>query len=190
MAKTPLETSSVGLTDEGKSFAKEGSAEARVHAAIPEGGILQSELNAKLGPIAKMGTSKAMAAQFIRVEKTSEGTVVHRSQPEIRDAVAEQLRALASGTELPPGEVEALKKRKLVALTVVKSMKLTPDAAYAEWGSGKQVRAARASAAARHARSPARRMRLTQSARPRPRHSSSLPAARAAPLAARRRRPT
>jgi len=68
-----------------------------VHAAIPDGGILQSDLNEKLGTIAKVGTSKAMAAQFIRIEKTPAGTMVHRNQPEVRDTVAEHLRALASG---------------------------------------------------------------------------------------------
>lgn len=139
VTKVPIETSITGLTEEGKSFVKDGSAEARVHAAIPEGGILQSELNAKLGVIAKTGTSKAMAAQFIRVEKTADGTMVHRNQPEVKDTVAEQLRALSSGADLPAADMEALKKRKLIALTVVKSFKLTPGESFADWGSGKQV---------------------------------------------------
>ncbi|KAJ1624618.1 tRNA synthetases class 2 core domain (F) [Pavlovales sp. CCMP2436] len=138
VAKTQLESSSTGLTEEGLSFAQAGSAEAQVYAAVPEGGIAQSELSDKLGAIARMGMSKAMQAKFIRVEKSANGATVHRNVPEIQDTVAEQLRTLAATGFLPAAELDALKKRKLVAVTVTKSFKLTPDAGYAEWGSGKQ----------------------------------------------------
>jgi hypothetical protein len=146
VAKEPLEKQVVTLTAEGEDSAKEGSAEARVHAAIPEAGILQTELMAKVGAIGKVGLSRALATQMIRIEKAELGMTVFRKSAQVEDTTAEQLRAIAGGgaSAVSAADLDALKKRKLLAVGTVKSSKLLVGESFADWGSGKEVRRPRA----------------------------------------------
>eukprot|EP00304_Pavlova_gyrans_P013524 CAMPEP_0206041894 /NCGR_PEP_ID=MMETSP1466-20131121/6228_1 /ASSEMBLY_ACC=CAM_ASM_001126 /TAXON_ID=44452 /ORGANISM="Pavlova gyrans, Strain CCMP608" /LENGTH=528 /DNA_ID=CAMNT_0053416597 /DNA_START=15 /DNA_END=1598 /DNA_ORIENTATION=- len=140
VTKGQMEATQVSVSAEGEAFIANGSAEAQVYNAVPEGaGIPQAELSAKLGAIAKAGMSKAMAAQFIRVEKTPEATLVHRNKPSIEDTVQAQLVAIkTSGVgAVSQADADVLKKRKLISTSVIKSFKVGKGESYAEWGSGK-----------------------------------------------------
>jgi len=144
VAKEALETTQTTLTAEGDAFVAEGSAEARVFLAVPaDTGISQADLTAKLGPIAKTGMSKAMAAQFVRVEKVDGNTTVLRNKESIEDTVQAQLKAVATGglDAISKADADVLKKRKLVSTAVIKSFKLVPGDAFADWGSAKTAAA-------------------------------------------------
>lgn len=111
---------------------------------MPAGsGIAQATLAELLGAVAKVGVSKAMQAQLIRMEKTPDGPFVHRKADMMEDVVKQQLVAVRDGRAEGVGAeaVGALQKRKLLTVSTITSFKLVPGGAFADWGSGKTVRA-------------------------------------------------
>jgi phenylalanyl-tRNA synthetase alpha subunit len=148
-----LEVKVTTLTEEGQDFAEKGSAEARVYAVLSaeKEGMLKAELEAKMGgedgaKVADAGIKRGAATRIFEVKKAEGGLLVKSLVSEFEDTAAQQLRTIASGSEstLTQADLDALKKRKLVVLGVVKSFKLTPGPNFAEWGSGKQVGSERA----------------------------------------------
>ncbi|KAK7099872.1 phenylalanine--tRNA ligase alpha subunit A-like [Littorina saxatilis] len=105
------------LTDEGSEVLENGSHEARVFNAVPQDGILQSDLM-KSVPNAKVGFSKAMSAGWIRMDKAAEGgPKVYRKVDAIEDKVKEclvKLRELKLDG-VTDAEKNEYKKRKLIA---------------------------------------------------------------------------
>lgn len=104
------------LTNEGKAVADSGSHEALIFCAIPEEGILQSEIMKNI-PNAKIGFNKAMSAGWIRIDKNAEGGAkVFRKVEKITDFVQETLQQLQDGTitKLPDAQYKDYKKRKLL----------------------------------------------------------------------------
>ncbi|CAL8135094.1 unnamed protein product [Orchesella dallaii] len=110
------------LTAEGKSFVENGSHEAIVFAAIPEGGISQSYLMKAVGSIGKIGMSKAIQNGWIKIVKEEGGTKVVKIVDSVDDSIRNKLKdVLASGTasHLDAKALADLKKRKLLIQTPV-----------------------------------------------------------------------
>uniref|UniRef100_A0A7R9Y643 phenylalanine--tRNA ligase n=2 Tax=Prasinoderma coloniale TaxID=156133 RepID=A0A7R9Y643_9VIRI len=116
VAATDVEIVTWGLTAEGQEFVEKGSAEARVHAAVPADGIELAKLKAELGKLADVGLAKAMQAKWLQMQK-GEVPMVLRKTDEIVDTAREQLRAVAGGAEHDKKTMDLLKKRKLIAVT-------------------------------------------------------------------------
>lgn len=102
-----------------------GSHEANIFNAIPENGIIQSEVM-KL-PNAKVGFSKAMSAGWILVDKSNNPPLVKRKVSQIVDIVQENLKKIATGdvSNISDKERQEYKKRKLVQDVTLKSFDLT-----------------------------------------------------------------
>jgi phenylalanyl-tRNA synthetase alpha chain len=99
-------------------YAKDGSPEAQVFAAVPAGpdGITLTELKARLpAEIADVGFRQAMAQRWVATDKGGGGEprVVRRVEA-ADDALQRQLATLLSGGELPAAELEALHKKRKV----------------------------------------------------------------------------
>ncbi|KAL4657968.1 phenylalanine-tRNA ligase alpha subunit [Arapaima gigas] len=119
------------LTGEGTEIAEQGSHEARVFCAIPEGGLLQAELM-KL-PSGKVGFSKAMSNKWIRLDKGHQGGPrVFRTVENIEDLVQQKLVLVQQGksAKLEEKEKNELKKRKLLTEVTVKSYWITKGSSF------------------------------------------------------------
>lgn len=105
------------LTHEGEEVAKNGSHEALVYNAIPDGGILQAEVMKNV-PNAKIGFSKAMSAGWISMDKKAEGGPrLFKKVDRIEDRIQNNLRLIKELQIESITDQEKLeyKKRKLIA---------------------------------------------------------------------------
>lgn len=98
------------LTSEGRHVAENGSHEAAVFNAVPDGGILQSEIM-KTVPNAKVGFSKALVAGWIELDKSGGTPLVRRKVPTISDTTQLHLNDIAN---IPENLKTDYKKRKLL----------------------------------------------------------------------------
>lgn len=108
------------LTPEAESYVAKGSPEAQVYDAVPEGGVPQKELMAKLGEVAKIGFPQAMKRRWISSNK--EGMVT-KLVATIDDESRKQLQHIrdnkGAGTE--EKVLNDLKKRKLATINTYKT---------------------------------------------------------------------
>lgn len=124
IASEVVSTKVLDLSTEGKMFVEHGSHEARVYAAVPADGVDQGKLMALITDETidkKVGFSKALAAQWITMDKSSK--LVKKKVDTITDSVSELLSKIASMsiTDLPDAQKTELKKRKLVSESTIKS---------------------------------------------------------------------
>nr|XP_019933124.2 phenylalanine--tRNA ligase alpha subunit [Aedes albopictus] len=114
------------LTEEGKQILANGSHEAVVFNAVPEGGIAQAELM-KTSPNAKVGFSKAMSNGWILMDKSGGAPLIKRKVDKIEDVVKNHAKAVAEGkdTVVPDNVKNEYKKRKILTETVTKSFILS-----------------------------------------------------------------
>jgi phenylalanyl-tRNA synthetase alpha chain len=155
IATENLSRTVVQLSEEGLQCAQHGSPEVRVFALVPAGdGILETELMAAAGAAGKVGMAKAVQNKWLEVLKedapadaapAAEGAKkppaikrVKRAVPSVTDSVQAQLKVVvdARGAEsaLPAEELALLKKRNLLAVVTLKSVKVTPGPTFETWG--------------------------------------------------------
>ena len=113
------------MSDEGKLLADQGSYEARVFSALPAGPVSRAEFQKSaaftaLGKEGNIGFSKAVQNGWIALD----GDNIVKKTDTITDSIQQHLRAIiaepASAAACP--ELEVLKKRKLLAQKVIKSV--------------------------------------------------------------------
>ncbi|GAB6028877.1 hypothetical protein CHUAL_004677 [Chamberlinius hualienensis] len=115
------------LSEEGAEVVKNGSHEALVFNAVPVNGIFQAELM-KTVPNAKIGFSKAIAAGWIAIDKTSkDGPKIIRKVDSIDDEVRKNLLLLKDNCQnsLADSIKQEYKKRKLLQELLIKSFDVT-----------------------------------------------------------------
>lgn len=114
------------LTEEAKGFAKNGSPEALVFAAVPPEGTSLEKLKVAVGPLADLGMKQAMPLRWLAVQKSAEGPpLVVRKVETIEDKVKEQLLRIQNGETLGKDELQNLhKKRKLINQITWKTYKI------------------------------------------------------------------
>jgi phenylalanyl-tRNA synthetase alpha chain len=114
---SPIPHSRLALTATGAEFAEHGSAESRALAGVPADGGELASVKAALGPVAALGFPAAMAAKWIKVDKSSgEARVVRVVEGTPADVVGAACASLAAGAALDDPTAAALKKRKLAAV--------------------------------------------------------------------------
>ncbi|XP_053596439.1 phenylalanine--tRNA ligase alpha subunit isoform X2 [Microplitis demolitor] len=105
-------------TAEGEHVIQHGSHEAAVYHAVPENGILQTEIMNSV-PYAKVGFSKAIVAGWIKLDKSSGKPMVTRSISTIEDTTQNNLKNFDNLTDNIKLEY---KKRKLLQENIIKSV--------------------------------------------------------------------
>ncbi|KAH9626901.1 hypothetical protein KSS87_002301, partial [Heliosperma pusillum] len=122
------------LTDEGKSYAVAGSPEMQFFLAIPTDGIAPDELQKKLDPaVYKIGSSQAMKNKWVERGKQliSRKIVFLLQVQNVEDEVKQLLVRIQAGEVIGQEEINALKKRKLIAPQTWKEYSLTKGVKYA-----------------------------------------------------------
>ncbi|KAH9607163.1 hypothetical protein KSS87_005088 [Heliosperma pusillum] len=122
------------LTDEGKSYAVAGSPEMQFFLAIPIDGIAPDELQKKLDPaVYKIGSSQAMKNKWVERGKQliSRKIVFLLQVQNVEDEVKQLLVRVQAGEVIGQEEINALKKRKLIAPQTWKGYSLTKGPKYA-----------------------------------------------------------
>eukprot|EP00929_Paragymnodinium_shiwhaense_P107806 TRINITY_DN74166_c0_g1_i1.p1 TRINITY_DN74166_c0_g1~~TRINITY_DN74166_c0_g1_i1.p1 ORF type:complete len:505 (-),score=135.72 TRINITY_DN74166_c0_g1_i1:140-1654(-) len=115
------------LTAEGEKYSKDGSPEVLVFNKVlaAKGAATNASLDAELGETAKIGMSTAMKNKWIAIDKATK--TLSASVASVVDEVQKSLQNYAS---LPKDQLDALKKRKLVAPTSLTLYKTTPTASF------------------------------------------------------------
>lgn len=106
------------ITTEGQHIVDHGSHEAAIYNAIPDDGILQSDIMRSV-PFAKIGFSKALVAGWIKLDKANGTTLVKKAVPSITDTTQKHLKNL---DDIPENIKKEYKKRKLLQEITVKSI--------------------------------------------------------------------
>ena len=112
------------LTDEARSYLGVGSPEAQVFNAVGADGISLADLKSKLGSVGELGFRQAMQSKWVGMDKSSGQPMIVRKVDSITDTVLSQVEAIAAGNEATPAEMQALAKRRLVALEKWKTFKV------------------------------------------------------------------
>ncbi|CAL5378513.1 unnamed protein product [Camellia sinensis] len=100
------------LTEEGRTYAAAGSPEVQVFLAIPPEGISPEELQRKMDPaVFKIGRSQAIKNQWLEMGKQ----LVTKKVQNVQDNVKDMLTRVQNGEVIDPKEIDALKRRKLIA---------------------------------------------------------------------------
>ncbi|CAN8247431.1 unnamed protein product [Cochlearia groenlandica] len=112
LRKEDIERESWILTDEGKTYAAEGSPEVQLFLAVPaEGSISIDELQKKLAPsVFEIGFSQAGENKWVEM-----GNQVSRTVQNVEDKVKNLLLQTQQGLELDKESLNSLKARKLIA---------------------------------------------------------------------------
>ncbi|XP_034939536.1 phenylalanine--tRNA ligase alpha subunit isoform X2 [Chelonus insularis] len=105
-------------TTEGQHVIENGSHEAAVFYAVPEQGILQSEIMNSV-PYAKVGFSKALVAGWIKLDKSTGKPMVTKNVSSIEDSTQQNLKNIGNLSDSIKVEY---KKRKLLQEIIIKSM--------------------------------------------------------------------
>ncbi|KAK0093271.1 hypothetical protein PV326_013917 [Microctonus aethiopoides] len=105
-------------TAEGKHVIEHGSHEAAVYHAVPDDGILQSEIM-NIVPYAKVGFQKALVAGWIKLDKSTGKPIVHKIVSSIEDTTQKHLQNI---NDLADDVKLGYKKRKLLQEIVIKSV--------------------------------------------------------------------
>ena len=105
------ETEGLSLTDEGKDILVHGSHEVKVFNLVSEVGTPTSELQAKLGEMAKIGMGKAFQKGWI--EQKDSHTLIRKTSSVV-DETREQLSKISRSISVPEALTKELLKRKLI----------------------------------------------------------------------------
>ncbi|XP_021861672.1 phenylalanine--tRNA ligase alpha subunit, cytoplasmic isoform X2 [Spinacia oleracea] len=106
-----IKRESLVLTDEGKLYADTGSPEMQVFSAIPPEGISPDELQRKVGPsVFKIGFGPAKQNEWLERGKQ----LIFRKKEHVDDKVKGLLSQIQAEKMVEPGEIAALKRRKLI----------------------------------------------------------------------------
>jgi len=117
-----IENPVIKLSSEAEQIIELGSPEGRVWNAVPAEGIAKDAIEKSLGEAGKIGFSQAMKNQWIAFDKAS--NKVTRKADKIQDTTKEQLTAIKQSPETAePNVIAALKKRKLLSQSTVKTFK-------------------------------------------------------------------
>jgi len=110
----------IELTDEAHGILKEGSPEVRTYHSVPAEGIQKSDLEKKLGDIAKIGFAQAMKSKWIAFD--SKSGVVTKLTQSVQDLTREQLESIHKSPDTADATLVAnLSKRKLVQKVILKT---------------------------------------------------------------------
>ncbi|GAX23645.1 phenylalanyl-tRNA synthetase alpha chain [Fistulifera solaris] len=138
VAAESLSTSFYTLSDEAEGILANGISQeiAVFNAIVAAGSISEADLIAAVGKdVAKIGMGKCMQNKWIQKEKETKSLVPAVAAGDVKDEIVEQLQALREGKfaeDAISSEVsKALKKRKLINLTIRKSMKVARGPSYA-----------------------------------------------------------
>ncbi|XP_021855904.1 phenylalanine--tRNA ligase alpha subunit, cytoplasmic [Spinacia oleracea] len=116
------------LTDEGRLYATAGSPEVQVYSAIPPEGISPDELQKKVDPsVFKIGFSQAMKNKWVERGKQ----LVSRKVEHVDDVVKGLLSDIQAEKMVEQGEIDALKRRKLIILQTWKGYSIRKGPSYA-----------------------------------------------------------
>lgn len=100
------------LTDEGKLYAAAGSPEVQLFLAVPPEGISREELQRKVGPsVYKIGCSQAIKNKWLEIGKQQ----VSRKVQQVEDTAKDLLTRIQNEEALSQADIDALKRRKLIA---------------------------------------------------------------------------
>lgn len=100
------------LSEEGKTYASNGSPEVQLFMAIPPEGISKIELENKLGKnVFKIATQQAIKNKWVEMDKQK----VSRKVQLVDDKVKAMLIRVQDGEAISPEDVDALKRRKLIS---------------------------------------------------------------------------
>ncbi|KAF4671189.1 hypothetical protein FOZ61_005412 [Perkinsus olseni] len=125
---TPFEEEKWTTTEEGEQYATVGSPEAQVVSYVKEHGpCVQKDIIASLGGVAKIGFGAAMKNGWLSMDKaTKEVSVSDKAKDGIEDTVADLLTKVSKGeaASLAKGDMDMLKKRKLIHLTKTTGFKV------------------------------------------------------------------
>uniref|UniRef100_A0A5B7BSD1 phenylalanine--tRNA ligase n=1 Tax=Davidia involucrata TaxID=16924 RepID=A0A5B7BSD1_DAVIN len=116
------------LTDEGRAYAATGSPEVQFFLAIPTEGVPPQDLQRKLDPsVFKIGRSQAMKNQWVEMGKQ----LVTRKVLNVEDRVKVLLIRVQDGEAINPEDIDALKRRKLIAPQIWKGYSIRKGTNYA-----------------------------------------------------------
>ncbi|XP_073308343.1 phenylalanine--tRNA ligase alpha subunit, cytoplasmic [Primulina huaijiensis] len=116
------------LTQEGESYAKDGSPEVQLFLAVPPEGITREDLQKLKPSIYKIGTQQAIKNKWIEMGKLQ----VSRKVDHVDDKVRDFLIQIQNGEAIGSDDIDALKRRKLISsqmwkgYSVKKGPKYTP----------------------------------------------------------------
>lgn len=100
------------LTDEGKLYAAAGSPEVQLFLAVPHEGISREELQRKVDPsVYKIGCSQAIKNKWLEIGKQQ----VSRKVQQVEDTAKDLLTRIQNEEALSQADIDALKRRKLIA---------------------------------------------------------------------------
>lgn len=100
------------LTDEGKLYAAAGSPEVQLFLAVPPEGISREELQRKVDPsVYKIGCSQAIKNKWLEIGKQQ----VSRKVQQVEDTAKDLLTRIQNEEALSQADIDALKRRKLIA---------------------------------------------------------------------------
>jgi len=130
-----IERKVLSLTEEGEGYAKSGTPEFQYASAlVTNEETLKTDVEAKVGAlIAKVGFAKAMKNKWVKLAGEKKDKVI-RIAAELKDDEMPLLQAIQADGDAGKHDkkiIDGLKKRKLVALTTLKSYKVTKGTNYA-----------------------------------------------------------
>ncbi|XP_034681983.1 phenylalanine--tRNA ligase alpha subunit, cytoplasmic [Vitis riparia] len=100
------------LTNEGKLYAAAGSPEVQLFLAVPPEGISREELQRKVDPsVYKIGCSQAIKNKWLEIGKQQ----VSRKVQQVEDTAKDLLTRIQNEEALSQADIDALKRRKLIA---------------------------------------------------------------------------
>mmetsp|Transcript_41266 Transcript_41266/g.76785 ORF Transcript_41266/g.76785 Transcript_41266/m.76785 type:complete len:499 (-) Transcript_41266:46-1542(-) len=109
----PIKREGWKLTEEGEQYCKNGSPEFQVFSFIKsKGSVANADVDAALGAIAKIGMGTCMKNKWVSIDKATK--VCTLSVDTVEDGTQKELQSLSS---LGKAQLDALKKRKLIAPT-------------------------------------------------------------------------
>lgn len=116
------------LTDEGKLYAAAGSPEVQLFLAVPPEGISREELQRKVDPsVYKIGCSQAIKNKWLEIGKQQ----VSRKVQQVEDTAKDLLTRIQNEEALSQADIDALKRRKLIALQTWKGYSVRKGPNYA-----------------------------------------------------------
>lgn len=122
-----VESKRWAYTQEGKSYAENGTPEFKVYQAVPAEGIKREDLQKLVeGNTFKIGFQNAMSKKLIQVDKG----VVRKAEGEVTDEDRNLLVEAVAGQNAAKDVVDRLKKRKLIVQEVSKSFRVSKGAKY------------------------------------------------------------
>ena len=118
------------LLAEGEAALKDGSPEAQIFKLVKDDGSEKDEIEKLAGALAKVGLSQCMQAKWVKIDK-EKGGKIFKEVNSISDTVQETLQIIQQGKLPEKGEIDKLKKRKMIADAKYKTYKVSKGSDYA-----------------------------------------------------------